>query len=335
AKNNKRDNSRILASVIQKEIGKKRSVRSLYGGAYRIFGSWDRALLEAKINPELHRKCKFGWNVRQVRRILNVLYHMKIPVNAGSVAKDFSEQTKTVIFDFTGRKGNGHQLYKLGHEKFGSWDATLKFSGFMLSEVRRSGSPCERNQDKVIDIIRMFHKNNIALNHGAMAKHSSQLKYFVEHNFGSAVSGSSVLGVARELFGSWDQALWEAGLDSSAIRLRSRSNISNLPVISHQVEDIKRDGEFGLVTYMGESKTPEEVLEAKENSRQLQEAVNMVDDTEKELVDRIIDAVMQIHHYKDQAQLIHFIVEELNHDVTKEKVQEIFLSLAGNLTAPH
>lgn len=64
-----KDSSRLTANAIQRELGKKRVGRSLYGAAYRIFGSWDRALYEAGINPSLLRKRPFGWDVRQLARI--------------------------------------------------------------------------------------------------------------------------------------------------------------------------------------------------------------------------------------------------------------------------
>ena len=201
------DCSRANSLIIKQGIGKKRVGRSLLGGAYRVYGSWDRALFAAGLKPYQHRKRKFVWDSRQVGRVLNVLHELKIPVNACSLSKDRTEQTRTIIFDYTGQKGHGSLLYRVGNQKLGSWDATLKNSGFMLSEIRRSGSPCERNRDKVIEIIRAFHKNDILLNRSAMTSRSNQIKFFVEHHFGPAVSGVSVMDAAKELFGSWDQAI--------------------------------------------------------------------------------------------------------------------------------
>jgi hypothetical protein len=209
----------------------------------------------------------------------------------------------------------------------------LKYSGFMFSEIRRNGSPCTREQDRVVEMIRMFHKNEIALNRSAMVKHSYHLKYFVEHNFGPAVSGSSILGTASDLFGSWDQALWEAGLDPSEIRLRSRPGVSNLAMTPHQVEDIKRDGDAGLVTYLGNpSQTPEDILESKEASNFLGDALETLEENEKTLADRIFDAILQIHHYKDQDQLINFITQHLDKEVSLEEVKSILSKLATRLS---
>lgn len=261
---------------------------------------------------------------------------MQIPVNSSSLSKDFTDQTASIIFDCTGQKGYGSSIYKLGNQKLGSWDATLKNSGFWLSEIRRSGSPCERNQDKIVEMIRLFHKNDIALNRSAMIKRSNQIKFLIEEKFGPSVSGCSVMGAAEELFGSWDKALWEAGLDVGAIRLRSRPHSFGLATTSFQLEDVKRDGEFGRVKYLGDpSKSPEELMQEQESADELQLAVNNIKDDDRELTERIFEAILQIHHYKDQNQLISFIVQHLDHEVTENKVREIFSQLLKNLPRSH
>ncbi len=326
------DATRTTALKIQQSIGKKRVGRSLVAGAYRLFGSWDRALYAAGVSPLLHRKVPFVWNTVQMARVLRILYELKIPINCSSLSKDCSAQTSSVIFDCTGQQVDGRTLFRLGNQKLGSWDATLKFSGFMLSEIRRSGSRCTRDQRKVIEMIRALHKNEIALNWSAMEAQSHQLKFFIEQNFGLPISGHSILGAATDLFGSWDDAIWQSGLDVSAIRLKSRPNSSSLPVVSYQIEDSKRDGNFCRVKYLGDpSKTPEQNLSDRQAANKLYDVVDDLDTNDQSLADRVFDAILQIHHYRDQAQLIEFIVQHLNYEVTKDQVQSLLGTLAARL----
>lgn len=326
------DSSHLTARVIHQELGKKRIGRSLYGAAYRIFGSWDRALYEAGISPDLHRKRAFGWDVRQLVRILNVLYQLDVPVNASSLSKDTSDQTAAIIFDLSGQRKKGPFLYRLANQKLGSWDSALKQSGFWLSEIRRSGSPCERNPEKIIEMIRLFSKHEIALNRSAMNLNSNKTKFFIEQKFGIPVSGNSLVATARDLFGSWDQALWEAGLDVSAIRLKSRPHSECLPVVSYQVEDVKRDGEFGRSKFLGNpSKAPDEIMEDLEKADFLQDAVAQLSSEDQDLADRVFDAVLQIHHYKDQDQLIKFIAQHFDNEISEEQVRRIFSQLTERL----
>ena len=76
-----KDCSHKTAKIFKAEFGKKRLGRSLYYGAYHTFGSWDRALIEAKISPVKVRKCNFVWKKKSIARILNVLWECEIPLN--------------------------------------------------------------------------------------------------------------------------------------------------------------------------------------------------------------------------------------------------------------
>ncbi|MBL7543941.1 MAG: hypothetical protein JNL11_09000 [Bdellovibrionaceae bacterium] len=80
-----RDCRTTTSKTIKSALGKMRSGRSLHGGAYRVFGSWDRALIAANINPANVRKVPFSWNRRSISRLLNVLYESEIPINSSSL----------------------------------------------------------------------------------------------------------------------------------------------------------------------------------------------------------------------------------------------------------
>ena len=55
------DQSRGTKKVIEQRIGKGRTGKSLFGAAYRSFGSWDRALSEAGISAKNVRHYPFSW----------------------------------------------------------------------------------------------------------------------------------------------------------------------------------------------------------------------------------------------------------------------------------
>lgn len=327
------DSSRSTSLIIRQAIGKKRFGRSLFGGAYRAFGSWDRALQESGIAPSSHRVNKFGWNIRQLARILNVLYELEIPINASSLRGDRSHQTNSVIYGCSGQIRTGSFLFHLGRKKLGTWDQTLKYAGFALSEIRRNGSPCDRDDEKIIQILRLIHQQDLALNRSAIMARSNQLKFFIETNFGPAVSGFSLISAAKDTFGSWDQALWGAGLDVSAIRLTSRPNSHCLPIVPHQIENVMRDGVFGRTKYLGSiSKTPEQLLEEREQADMLALAVSGLKGEEKDVVDKIFDAILQVHHYRDQNQLIQFVAQHLGNEISEDQIRDVLAGLAERLT---
>ena len=320
--------NRRTSSAIKAELGKGRVGRSLWGGAYRIFGSWDRALTEAGVNPKKYRKQDFTWSKRTVGKVLRILNELEVPVNASSLSADISSETSSIIYRFTGQSANGSAVFRQGCKKFGSWDGTLKYSGFWLAEIRRNGSPYKRNRDEMIELIRMCHKNDIALNCSAMIHRSNVVKFFTEEKFGSVFSGPSVMSAAKHLFGSWDHALWEAGLDPNEIRLRSRSNTSNLLLGSYQTEDVIVDGERRLSNFLGAPpKTPDELIEQRLQSDMLQNAVESCEEDEQQTLEKVFDSILRIHHYRNQEELISYIVEDLEGNVSASQVQTLLEKL--------
>ena len=328
-----RDQSRYTKKIIEQRIGKGRTGQSLYGGGYRAFGSWDRALSEAGIPKNKVRKVDFFWNRRSVARILRILYELQVPINSSSISKDTSDETKEIIYNYTGQIEPGTKIYRLGHRMIGRWDDVLKYSGFKLSSIRRSGVPCDKDQERIVEFIRLFNRYEYSLNHSAVTRHSHQMKFLMEDNYGYPVSGSSLLKTANNLFGSWDSALWQAGLDPSAIRLRSRPNTSALSVTLHQKEDVNIDGERRYSRFAGvPSKSPEQILEDRESASDLSSALKTLSQQDKELTEQVFDAILQIHHYRDQDDLIKHIVLHLDKKVSEFKIKEIFSQLAQNIT---
>jgi len=89
-----------------------------------------------------------------VARILRILHELDVPINSSSLSKDSSEQTKEIVYNYTGQVESGTRIYRLGQKMIGDWDDVLKYSGFKLSHIRRSGSPCEKSEERVIEYIR-------------------------------------------------------------------------------------------------------------------------------------------------------------------------------------
>jgi hypothetical protein len=327
------DQSVTTKKIIEQRIGKGRTGKSLFGAAYRFFGSWDRALAEAGISVSSVRLYPFSWRKNSVARILKILHEFDIPINSSSLAKDSSEETKEIIYNYTGQVEPGTKIHRLGQKMIGGWDDVLKYSGFKLSHIRRSGSPCEKSEEKVIEYIRLFNNHEYELNCSSVLRHSHFMKFLIEDHCGPAVSGTSLFKAAHSIFGSWDQALWRAGLNPSEVRKRSRPNTSALSVTLGQVEDVNVDGERRRSRFAGSpAKSPEQLLEEKESASDLFEAVDKLSKEDKLLAEKIFDTVLKIHHYRDQDDLIKHVALRLENKISKEKIKEIFLQIAEKIS---
>ncbi|MCY4644041.1 MAG: hypothetical protein OXB88_05430 [Bacteriovoracales bacterium] len=326
-----KDKSRKFKNAIKEELGKSKPGISLYGGAYRFFGSWDKALRAAGFNSMNIRKINFAWKKNSISRILHILYELEIPINSSSIRRDTSEETSSIIYDFTGQNFSAPKLFRLGNNMFGTWDSALKNSGLRLSEIRRNGSPCENNSQKIIEYLRLFKMKEYELNRSSVLRYSHFMKILMEDNFGKAISGMSLLKAASNIFGTWDDALWEAGLDPSIIRKRSRANSYALPIITTQVEDVIVDGERRYSRFLGTpSKSPEKIMIEKENKKKFSNILSKSSEEETNLIDKILDVISQIHHYKNQDDLIKYLCMYLkDKSISESEIKELFTSLAN------
>jgi len=163
-------------------------------------------------------------------------------------------------------------------------------------------------------------------------RHTHFMKLLIEDHYGAAISGTSLFKTAHSIFGSWDEALWRAGLNPNDIRKRSRLHASALSVTLGQVEDVNIDGERRYSRFAGTpAKSPEQLLEEKESASDLFEAVNKLSKEDKLLTEKIFDTILKIHHYKDQDDLIKHVVLRLDKKVSELKVKQIFSQITENI----
>lgn len=326
------DETSRTIKIIQKKIGKGRSGRSLIGAAYRTFGSWDRALMEANLKPTEFRSNRFAWNKQTLRKVLKEFSKAKIPLNASSIAKNTDTSTKGLILKTTGRRVQGRRIYRAVQKRLGSWDEILKYSGFVLSSIRKKSAPCEQSKDSLIEYIQTLYEHDLELNCTSMIKKTKIVQFCLEKNFGRPISGISLMNTAKKIFGTWDKALWESGLDPGAIRLTLPRHSTNLPVVLYQVEDIKMEGIRRRVKVLGAPpKTPDQLLEEKQASKTLASAVNLLNQEDRNLTEKIFDAILKVHHYKNQEQLVKFIGHQLRGSATEEQIKSIFKQLVRNI----
>ena len=154
------------------------SHRSLDNAILRVFGSWDRAMQAAGIDPDgvrLHRR----WS------------------------------REKVIAELCQRAERGHSLCSFAVQKsdkslahaarhwFSSWNDALRCAGFDPEKHRERGPrwTCER----VVRIIQDIHAGGGKVN-------------------GKAFASQSIVIAGAQLFGSWDAALFAAGFDPLKIR---------------------------------------------------------------------------------------------------------------------
>jgi hypothetical protein len=327
-----RDKSPQTTQLIKSRIGKGRTGRSLIGAAYRTFGSWDCALRESGLNPKDFRIRRFSWDRPSIARVIKALHRSEVPLNVGCLSKNSEERTRAIIQQTVGRKVQGRRIYAVGRQQHESWDELLRYSGFTPGLIRKRSAHCTRDKEQIIEFLQILYFNNHALNSTAVRKNSKQIQRFIEERFGQPVGGTSIFNTSQKLFGSWSEALWEAGLNPNEIRRRSPASTTHLPTVLSQIEDVKLNGERRRERFLGAPpKSPVEILEERNAATILKLAVDEMSEEEQELIEQIFDAILKIHHYRDRKQLIQYVSRYLGSRVSENQIELILSEIAAKI----
>ena len=156
-----------------------RDDRRLHAAALRLFGPWDRVIQACGIDPARVRRHR-RWSRERIAERISELALLGRPLNYGAVA--ISEAT----------------LVSAAGRHFDSWTDALVAAG--IDPSRWTLRVPTWTPDRVVQTIQQMYRDGQPINH-------------------FAVRGNSLSGAAVKLFGSWEAALREAGIDPADVRL--------------------------------------------------------------------------------------------------------------------
>lgn len=152
---------------------------SLLKYAYAMFGSWEKAIKEVGIDCEIFKYKR--WNKEVVVNKLNERHNKGLPLNPKSIEDDELS------------------LYLMARYYFGSLENAMEMAG--LNYKDNLSKKLDWTKEEVIDqIVEMYHCGNM-INQTLMK-----------------LERGSLINAARKFFGSWENAVKNAGLDYNLIR---------------------------------------------------------------------------------------------------------------------
>lgn len=171
------------------------SYPALYGAGSRYFGSWRKALEAAGETPQkVTRESLITASQSRTRWTKEAIIAALQERHAGGHLLNVSAL----------RKAGLAGLHKAARDRFGSYQAAVEAAGLDYTDIRaiRSLKDCAGDPSKIVQMILDWKEKGCDLNVSAMQFHDS-----------------SLVTLAYKIFGSWDEALKQAGLDPRQIRL--------------------------------------------------------------------------------------------------------------------
>ncbi len=158
---------------------------SLLRAATRYFGTWEDAVRFAGLDYDSIRRYK-SWSRERIVARVKELHAQNVDLSWRNVCLNVDPQLAAAAT-------------KKSH--FGSWREALEAAGLNYDDIRRYR---EWDDDRILDMVREFHRNGKELNAKSME-----------------LEDITLITAARRRFDSWHKALTAAGLDYTKIVQRA------------------------------------------------------------------------------------------------------------------
>jgi len=211
------DKGYLTLKVLGRVNPKIRSAKSLINRGTAFFGSWEKTLEAAGIDP--NKICRRIWRKEIIVKSIQALHRANIPLQSSKISKDNTEETKKIIFEAVGVKANGRALNASARWNLGSWDRALTEANINPRLIR--AKKFYWHKPGITRAIKCLHKLDIPLNSSEMIKNKSESSEILKNKIGRSVSTFGIYKNAVKKFGSWDAALFKAGLHPCVIRLKA------------------------------------------------------------------------------------------------------------------
>lgn len=213
-------NSEQASQLLRKHFGPSATTKDLYLESFRKFGSWTFALKDLGLfTPAPRLPYNQFWNKQLIVASIQILEAHKIPLSVKFIWRDRSQQTSQLIEKVVGRVTTGSSLHEVARRYFGSWDKALIASGINPLHIRGKKF---WTRDRIIQIVKLLHQEGIALSCWQINNNRSQrFRSVIAFVLGKPEKGKSLLDASYRMFGSWDMALYAAGLSPAQYRLRA------------------------------------------------------------------------------------------------------------------
>ncbi len=173
--------------------------KGLYQRARRFFGSWYNAIERTGIHySQVYKK----WNTSSAFRGRQKMSDEEMQLRGEMLLSKIKNLIKEGQLDYKTRR----KLDCLIHSyQLGGWRSIYESLGLKYVEMKLGKVYTRRTKENIIADIRNLYNQGVSLKYINMVKNHCAL-----------------LGAARQKFGNWPNAIKEAGLDYSKIRIRNR-----------------------------------------------------------------------------------------------------------------
>ncbi|MEZ4749046.1 MAG: hypothetical protein R3B54_00045 [Bdellovibrionota bacterium] len=195
-------------------LGKPITGSALYDAAKNHFGGWPQALEAAGFDPN-KIKAYAEWDADKVVKCIQAL-DGKIPLNIDHILNETPERLSPFLKPILGKDSNGRALRMAAQRYYGGWPQALEAAGVDPKSVRKSA---QWTRELVVEAIKTLEPEEL---HPDLLRleGSTELRERLRQVTGFLNAGVDLHQAGVHHFGSWEAALWAAGIDPSTVNKR-------------------------------------------------------------------------------------------------------------------
>ncbi len=200
-------------AAIEQFLGFPKKTRVLYQAVVKEFGSWDEALLVAKIHIEESPSVR-GYKLitkDQVIEGIQALDRALLPLDGDSLLIDTTGIVQATLQKVLGEGKSTEAFLKAAGERFGSWEKARKSAGIPTM-----------TSAEIVKALRAVHAlgEEVPLNAASMQREKVPARsQAIASAIGTDYSNEYFYNMAVKRFGSWDAALRAAGINPDEVSL--------------------------------------------------------------------------------------------------------------------
>jgi len=192
------------------------SPSSFFTTAQRLFDNWDNALRSAGLDPARIRLSTPFWTEPRMIGAISDLNKAGIPLNVVSILRDHAADVRSYLVSKKWPVTSPGALIHAADRLFGGWSEALLAAELDPNQIRIQAPQWKAPQ--ITKMIQDLKTRGLPLNFKSLSEDTDGKIAAAFLELGTSASPAAFAMAAVAKFGSWDEALRQAGLDPIEVR---------------------------------------------------------------------------------------------------------------------
>jgi len=199
-----------IRNILERHVGHRASGKELRVMAELLFGTWEIAVETSTETDQTFTREEIDVGVK-------ALAAANFPLDTTHLFREAPENVAATISEALGRTIKIRHFLSYAVRHHGSWRGAVLDNGFEVKKRSFDHRTITSDRDRLISVIKELRRRNISLTSGDVSRMEAGPDAVLTQIFGRPLSGSMVVYVAIDAYGSWENALRAADINPAEV----------------------------------------------------------------------------------------------------------------------